>query len=424
MLIDQTNVNHTALRDQVAIVTGAGQGIGKEAARILAHLGACVVIAEMNDTGRATEELIRTEGGRALFVQTDVSDPASMEHLRAQVHASFGPVDILVNNAEANIVRPTVENTVEEWDRVFAVNLRGAFLGIKMFLPEMLQRKKGIVITFESAEGMPFMSAYFASKVGLRSLALSLAQEVGEESGVSVYCFGAGMVDTPAANLAAQQNAPLYHITPEDFIRMSAPGGQLISPELCATGLIGTILYAQDFHGEGDAGYVLGLSRLGLDPQGRPWQTEPRGEQPAPVPSSPQAPALATDLYQEAIALNDQLAEVLKSDLKEYDSLSMFQKPIVKRMFQQGTGLKIEGWIASANELTRQLENRAPAKSKLTAYIPQLKRLGDYFQKQESDARGWIKDPEKLRGALEALQQRRETALKLASLLAKLQERG
>ena len=273
MLVDNAHLTGNELRDQVIVVTGAGQGIGKAAALILAQLGARVVIAEINDTGQETERLIREAGGQALFVKTDVADPRSMEQLRDRVHATFGPVDVLVNNAETTVMKLTVDHSVDEWDRVFAVNLRGAFLGIKLFLPEMLQRKTGTFITFESSEGMPFMSAYFASKVGLRSLALSLAQEVGDDSGVSVFCFGAGMVDTPTVAIAAQTLGQFYHLTPEEFIAQSAPGGQLISAELCATGLVGTILHAREFHGQGDVGYVLGLSKLGLDPQGQPWST-------------------------------------------------------------------------------------------------------------------------------------------------------
>ena len=210
MIIDNADLNRTELQGRVAVVTGAGRGIGKETARILAYLRASVVIAEINDTGRETEQMIRAEGGQALFVKTDVSDPSSMEHLHQQILETFGDVDILVNNAVAFIPRPVLEFSVEEWDRIIAVNLRGAFLSIKTFLPRMLQRSKGVIITMGSAEAMPYMAPYSASKEGLRSLAPSLAQEVGEQSGVAVYCFGAGLVETPGMAQATRKLAPLY----------------------------------------------------------------------------------------------------------------------------------------------------------------------------------------------------------------------
>jgi NAD(P)-dependent dehydrogenase (short-subunit alcohol dehydrogenase family) len=419
MLIDNAHLNSHELRDHVIVVTGAGQGIGKAAALILARLGARVVIAEINDTGQETERLIRAAGGQALFVKTDVADPQSMEQLRDRVRAAFGPVDVLVNNAEATVMKLTVDHSLAEWERVFAVNLRGAFLGIKLFLPEMLRRKAGTIVTFESAEGMPFMSAYFASKVGLRSLALSLAQEVGDDSGVSVFCFGAGMVDTPTLAIAAHTLSGFYRITPEEFIRQSAPGGQLISAELCATGLVGAILHAREFHGQGDVFYLLGLSKLGLDPQGRPWSM---------APAQPIAPAvlaepseLADNPRQQAIDLNRQLEAIVRANQKEYDELSMFQRPIIKRMFQQGTGLKVEEWIASAAQMTQRLECDAPLDaSTLQGYLAQLKRMIDFITRQESDARGWIKDPQQLQVALTALIQRKAIVTKLLAIMPQL----
>src|SRR5579859_62520 len=210
MIIDKANINRSVLQGSVAVVTGAGQGIGKETARTLASLGACVVIAEINDTGQETEKLIQAEGGRALFIKTDVADVRSMERLYRQLGETLAQVDILVNNAAAFTAKPVLEHTVEEWDRTFAVNLRGAFLGIKAFLPGMLQRGKGVIIVMESGEGMPYLAPYLTSKVGLRSLALSLAQEIDGQSGVSVYCFGAGMVETPGQAESSRQLASHY----------------------------------------------------------------------------------------------------------------------------------------------------------------------------------------------------------------------
>ena len=110
MIIANAHLNGTELRDQVIVVTGAGQGIGQATALILAQLGARVVIAEINDTGYETERRIREAGGQALFVKTDVSDPRSMERLRDRVHTTFGPVDVFVNNAEATTMKLTVDH--------------------------------------------------------------------------------------------------------------------------------------------------------------------------------------------------------------------------------------------------------------------------------------------------------------------------
>ncbi|HYG58157.1 MAG TPA: SDR family oxidoreductase, partial [Symbiobacteriaceae bacterium] len=168
-MIDRSPTPLPRLGGKVAIVTGAGRGIGRETARILAHLGATVIIAELKQTGAETEALIRAEGDRTQFIQTDVADEASVTHLRDTVLANYGRADILINNAIAVATGPLWQIATEDWDRVMAVNLRGAFLCIKAFLPTMLARKSGVVVTIESAEGMPYLAPYLASKVALRS---------------------------------------------------------------------------------------------------------------------------------------------------------------------------------------------------------------------------------------------------------------
>ncbi|HUV89810.1 MAG TPA: SDR family NAD(P)-dependent oxidoreductase, partial [Anaerolineae bacterium] len=138
------DLTHTSLAGQVAVVTGAGQGIGRAIAVTFANLGASVVVAEISAAGQETERAIHQIGGQALFVQTDVSSQASVEELARRVQEAFGPVDILINNAIISPVASVAEMDVALWDRVMAVNLRGTFLTCKAFLPGMLERKRGV----------------------------------------------------------------------------------------------------------------------------------------------------------------------------------------------------------------------------------------------------------------------------------------
>ena len=279
-------------------------------------------------------------------------------------------------------------------------------LGIQAFLPQMLERRSGIIITMESADGMPYLAPYLASKVGLRSLASSLAQELGAGHGVWVYCFGAGMVETPGGLQAFGELAPRYGMSLEEFIQQSAPGGHLISAELCAAGLVGTLLHAQQFHGA-ETDYVAGLALLGLDPTG-----ERAGSQPQ---QAVEIQRLAPDLIAQAIALNQQMEAIVRTNQQEYEEQNMFVRPVVKRMFQQGTGLKVEAWVAQAMDMTHRLQSGSAAETegngshlaldqaRLAAYIASLQRMADYITKQEGDARGWMKDPAQLQAALRSL---------------------
>ncbi|HYF91998.1 MAG TPA: SDR family oxidoreductase [Symbiobacteriaceae bacterium] len=418
MIIDQVPAVKDACKGKVIVITGAGRGIGREAARILARLGAAVVVAEVQaETGQATAELIRAAGGEALFIHTDVSDEASVAHLHDQVMAAYGKVDMLVNNATAFTFGPLVGQSAAQWDRVMGVNLRGAFLCVRAFLPQMLARRCGVICTMESSEGMPYLAPYLASKVGLRSLAASLAMEVGEGSGVSVFCFGPGMVDTPGLAEALEKLPPLYGMNREEFIRHS--GVNLVSAEVCATGLAGTLLYAGEFHGQ-QAFFTQGLGKLGLNVAG-----ELQGEAPGAAFAETAASAsTATGVsgLAAALALNEKLEGILRDHIREYNELTLFQRPIVKRMFQQGTGLKVEEWLERAHWMTRQLRALADgtvgwAPGEPAAYVAQLQRLAQYIRKQEGDARGYFKNQADLDRALQALHDRHAVVAGLVAAL-------
>jgi small-conductance mechanosensitive channel len=128
------------------------------------------------------------------------------------------------------------------------------------------------------------------------------------------------------------------------------------------------------------------------------------------------------ELLKQALVLNRQVEAILQTTIKESDEQSLFVRPIAKRMFQQGTGMTAVEWLNQAQEMTTQLErlsggNATLDPSRIATYIAQLQRLADYLKKQEGDAQGWIKDPEKLKEALEALQTREATVRKQASVL-------
>jgi NAD(P)-dependent dehydrogenase (short-subunit alcohol dehydrogenase family) len=196
------------LEGRVAIVTGAAQGIGATFAKGLAAEGASVVIADV-DSGAAVVAEIESAGGRALDVPTDVSDEAACMNMAAQAVNSFGRLDILVNNAAlfTSIPRsPFDEISVEVWDRVMAVNIRGVWLGCKAAVPEMRKNKYGKIISICTGrlfKGSPFFLHYDASKGAVLGITRSLAREVGDDN-ICVNAIAPG--STMSENVAARTN--------------------------------------------------------------------------------------------------------------------------------------------------------------------------------------------------------------------------
>lgn len=188
------------LLGRVALITGGARGQGAAHARRLASEGAVVVIGDVLDQiGAATQDELVTEGYDVSYVHLDVSDPASWEAVRDLVDDRFGRLDILVNNA--GVIHPAriEDETLEAWNRLLAINLTGAFLGLRTMIPLLRRSTCAAVVNTSSIfgpSGAPANAAYAASKSGLLGLTRTAALELVDD-GIRVNALVPGGVSTP-----------------------------------------------------------------------------------------------------------------------------------------------------------------------------------------------------------------------------------
>lgn len=191
------------LSDKVTLVTGAGRGMGRSHALVLAQQGAGVAVTDVDEkAAQAVADEIRKQGGRAEAYRLDVSDKTEVDAVFGRIVEQFGSLDILVNNAGILSASPALDMAPEEWERVLRVNLTGQFLCAQRAAKEMAKKKWGRIINIASIAsggvgiGYVALTHYSASKGGIIAMTESLSAEWAD-LGITVNAVAPGVIDTP-----------------------------------------------------------------------------------------------------------------------------------------------------------------------------------------------------------------------------------
>ena len=225
------------LKGQVAIVTGAGRGIGRAIALELARLGADVVIAELDQAGaKRTAEEVGALGPRAVATPTDVTSRADLRAMVDRAKAELGRIDILVNNAGIYRAAATLDITEEHWDAIMNINAKAVFFASQAALPVMVAQKSGSIVSLASMAGKIGSKTnlpYNASKAAVVSMTKSLALAHAAD-GIRVNCVCPGFVETDMWSQVSREQGALLGMTAEEFTRHRAaqvPLGRMEKPE-------------------------------------------------------------------------------------------------------------------------------------------------------------------------------------------------
>lgn len=211
------------LNDKVAIITGAASGIGKEIAFEYAREGAKVVIADLAlDAAAATADEIGKEGRTAMAVAMDVTKEEQVDQGVADTVAAYGGVDILISNAGIQIISPIVDLSREQWKKMLAIHLDGAFYTTRACMREMIKAGKGGTIIYmgsvHSHEASPLKAPYVTAKHGLLGLAKVIAKE-GAKDNIRANVICPGFVRTPLVDKQIPEQARELNITEDEVIK-------------------------------------------------------------------------------------------------------------------------------------------------------------------------------------------------------------
>jgi NAD(P)-dependent dehydrogenase (short-subunit alcohol dehydrogenase family) len=387
------------LAGKVIVVTGAGGGIGYEAARALIWLGARVVIAEVNKhTGSDAEARLALEFGRgaAKFIHTDVGDERSIHRLAIQSAREFGQVDVVINNATIAPLGAVQAVPIEDWDASYRVNVRGPVLLARTFLPGMIARKEGVFVCVSSL-GTAFLGAYETFKAAQVHLARTIADEL-QDTGVMAFTIGPGFVPMQTALSSIPRLAAMMGQSADELREILK--AHTLSVQAAGAGFAAAVALAERYCGQ-EISSAQALMDAGIE---LAQETPVAGQS-----------TLSSEQLERAWALCRQVRATLAEQSAGWKQRNLFEQQWLVRTFKQYARLSVEEWLKTLEQLEQTLAARETA-GVMAAGAP-FDGLARYYAHLYDMAKGYIKDPAQREEQLRIVKGWQEDAERLGQVL-------
>ncbi|WP_197068274.1 SDR family NAD(P)-dependent oxidoreductase [Candidatus Soleaferrea massiliensis] len=374
MLLEKHPGYKNALAGKTVLLTGAGGGIGFEAAKAFAYMGASVIIAEIDEKkGTAAAKHINDcyPQSETVYYQVDLSDDTQVRAMAERMTERYGFIDILFHNATMTALGNVEEVPIEIWDQSFRVNFRAPLLLTQLFLPEMKRRGRGVIVFVPSSGAAPYMGAYEVFKTAQVELCSTLAAEL-EETGVFTYSIGPGLVKTATAERAIEIVADRMGMTVDAFYGMNE--SHMLDAGEAGCGFAVSVLSARNYHGQ-EIGSIQALLDSGLLQEDAAETREVCSEQVLPFIQK------MVDIFEEQYA--------------GWMRRNIFERQWVLRDFKKTVGMSADQFRDRFAHMQKRLcEERDGS---LLEYGVLFEKLRLYFQRQYKLLQGFEKNPEKLK---------------------------
>ena len=360
------------LNQKTILLTGAGGGIGIEAALAFAAMGARVILAEIDPaSGKRAEETVNASyPASAAFYEVNLASDEQVRRMAEWIDANYGTPDVLFHNATVTKMGAVDQVDVSYWDKSYAVNLRAPLLLTQLFLPQMKARNSGAIAFVSSSGASPYMGAYEVFKTAQVELGNTLAMEL-EDTSVAAYTIGPGLVKTQTAMSAIEVVAARMGMTTDAFYEMN--GSHILGADAAGLGFALSAAYAEQYRGQ-----EIGCIQVLMD---------------FDVFEQESAKTPKTGVSGERLACFARIRETFVSQYDGWQRMNLFERQWVLRDFKKCMTLSAEQANDELHRLSDTLSLGQAPSQKDCAF---LTRLLAYWEHQLQLLKGYEKNTDKL----------------------------